>query len=147
MEALREIPAAREVDASLTVKTGSISTLSESVSPQREPTKTVCEVAGSNSTCVRKGTGPFVITDAVTPVSCKAELFIGASDYTGKMSWIVQTNAPGFHGARFLLRSDQWLTIATRGVPTNADGDDRCIVTWAGFRPRMVPLNLGAAAE
>ncbi len=119
----------------------------ESVSPQREPTKTVCEVAGSNSTCVRKGTGPFVITDAITPSACKADLFIGASDYTGKMSWLVQTNSPGFHGAHFLLRSDQWLTVAARGVPTNADGDDRCIVTWAGFRPRMVPLSLGAASE
>jgi hypothetical protein len=119
----------------------------ESVSPQREPTKTVCEVAGSNSTCVRKGTGPFVITDAITPSACKADLFIGASDYTGKMSWLVQTNSPGFHGARFLLRSDQWLTVAARGVPTNTDGDERCIVTWAGFRPRMVPLSLGAASE
>jgi hypothetical protein len=119
----------------------------ESVNPQREPTKTVCEVAGANATCVRKGTGPFVITDAVTPISCKADLFIGASDYTGKMSWLVQTNSPGFHGARFLLRSDQWLTVAARGVPTNSDGDERCIVTWAGFRPRMVPLSIGAASD
>lgn len=121
--------------------------LTESVSPQREPTKTVCEVAGANSTCVRKGTGPFVVTDAVTPISCKVELFIGATDYTGKMSWLVQTNSPGFHGAHFLLRSDQWLTVAARGVPTNADGDDRCIVTWAGFRPRMVPLSIGASSD
>lgn len=143
----RSDPAFEHLELALAAPVDPSRLFTESVSPQREPTKTVCEVAGSNSTCVRKGTGPFVITDAVTPVSCKAELFIGASDYTGKMSWIVQTNAPGFHGARFLLRSDQWLTIATRGVPTNADGDDRCIVTWAGFRPRMVPLNLGAAAE
>lgn len=119
----------------------------DSISPQREPTKTICEVAGSNSTCVRKGTGPFVITDAVTPISCKAELFIGASDYTGKMNWIVQTNSPGFHGAHFLLRSDQWLTVAVRGVLPAADGDDRCLVTWAGFRPRMVPLSLGSSPE
>ncbi len=146
-DAPRVDPGLEHVELALAAPVDPSRLLTDSIVPQREPTKTVCEVAGANSTCVRKGTGPFVVTDAVTPLGCKTDLFIGASDYTGKMNWIVQTNSPGFHGARFLLRSDQWLTVAARGVPTTAEGDDRCIVTWAGFRPRMVPLSLGTSPE
>lgn len=116
--------------------------LTDSVAPQRDPEKTICEVAAEPAVCVRREQGPLVLTDAVVPATCRTELYIGASDATGKTIWVAHANAPGFHGGRYLVRADQRLTVAARGVGLNTSGDDRCFVTWAAFRPRMVPLNL-----
>jgi len=116
--------------------------LTDSVAPQRHSSKTICEVADEPGVCVRLDQGLLVITDAMVPTGCRTDLYIGASDSTGKTVWVVQANAPGFHAGRYVVRSDQRVMIAARGVGLNTNGDDRCFVTWAGFRPRMVPLNL-----
>jgi hypothetical protein len=116
--------------------------LTDSVAPQRDSGKTICEVAEEPGVCVRRDQGPLVLTDAMVPTTCRTELYIGASDLAGKTAWVIHANGPGFHGGRYLIRADQRVMIAARGVGLNTDGDDRCFVTWAGFRPRMVPLNL-----
>jgi hypothetical protein len=123
--------------------------VTESASPRATgPVQSVCEIAGGNGTCVRKPTGgPLVITDAVTPVGCKNEVFIGAGDEAGHLGWFAQTNFPGIHGARFLVKSDQALTFVVRGAAPSKEIDARCVVTWAGFRPRIVPFTLGPSTE
>jgi hypothetical protein len=119
----------------------------ETVGPQRDPTKAVCEVAGTYATCVKRQAGPLIVTDAVAPSRCRTELFIGASDESGKLTWFVEANAPGVHGGRLFVRSDQMLTIAARGVGVKTEGGPLCVVTWAGFRPRIVPFSLGGGSR
>jgi len=123
--------------------------ITETASPRTAgPVQSGCDLLGSNGMCTtRPPGGPIVITDAVTPAACKSELFVGGADMEGKLGWFAQTNYPGIHGARFLLRSDQWLEFVARGVPTNKELDARCVITWAGFRPRIVPLSLAPSAE
>jgi hypothetical protein len=116
--------------------------LTDSVAPQRDSGKTICEVAEEPGVCVRREQGPLVLTDAMVPTACRTEIYIGASDSAGKTAWVIHSNAPGFHGGRYLIRADQRVMVAARGVGLNTNGDDRCFVTWAGFRPRMVPLNM-----
>jgi hypothetical protein len=121
----------------------------ETTSPRAAgPLQGACDLAGTSGMCTMRPPGsPIVITDAITPTACKSELFIGAADMEGKFEWFVQTNSPGFQGARFLVKSGQWLAFVARGVPTNKELDPRCVVTWAGFRPRIVPLSLTPAGE
>ncbi len=110
--------------------------------------QTICEIAGSNGPCVRTlWTTPLVVTDAVTPVGCKSEVFIGAGDDSGKLVWFAQTNFPGFHGARFLVKTGQTLTVVARGIDSTKELDARCSVAWAGFRPRFLPSNIGSGSD
>ena len=109
---------------------------------KREEVRFICDVAGKSGICVRRHAGPLVITDARTPAGCTTELYVGAADLSHKLVWIIQANAPGVQGGNFSVRADQWLTVAARGVGSSTDGDARCLVTWAGFRPRIVPANL-----
>jgi hypothetical protein len=138
----RPTPWAGHVELALAAPVDPARLLTGAATPQRDPTKTSCEIAGSHAACVRLDHGPIVVTDAVVPLACRTELYLGASDANGRTVWALQANSPGVHGGRFLLRSDQRLLIAARGVDMKAQGDDRCFVTWAGFRPRMVPQNL-----
>jgi hypothetical protein len=140
----RPLPWAGHVELALAAPVDPARLLTSSAAPQREPAKTVCEVAGTHATCVQLEQGPIVLTDAVAPASCRTELYIGALDATGRTAWAIQANAPGFQGGRYLVRSDQRIVVAARGVDLKTTGDDRCFVTWAGFRPRMVPQNLAA---
>jgi hypothetical protein len=121
--------------------------VTSSAAPLRDAAKTVCEVAGTYATCVRLDQGPIVLTDAISPTACKTELYVGAADSTGKTVWVIQANSPGLHGGRYLVRSDQRIMVAARGVGMQVEGDDRCFVTWAGFRPRMVPLNIAPVGD
>jgi len=113
----------------------------DSVAPFTDPDRTTCEVAGGDGLCVRLLSGPLVVTDAMTPPGCTAELAIGAVDAEGHLAWHVPSNAPGFHGARFFVRSNQWLTVAARNAAM-PESEKRCFVTWAAFRPRIVPPSL-----
>jgi hypothetical protein len=108
-----------------------------SVFPLRDPDKAICELGGSKAVCARLEAGPLVVTDAMTPPGCSTELMIGATNADGRFGWIAPTNSPGFHGARFLVRPDQWLAIAARSASLDDTGDDRCYVTWAAFKPRL----------
>jgi hypothetical protein len=116
--------------------------LTETISPLNEEGRGPCEVAQKAATCAKRQQGPLVVTGAVTPPSCRADLFVGASDSTGRVAWFVQTNGAGVAGGAFYVRADQWLTLAVRGVGQNVTPDPLCFVTWSGFRPRMVPASL-----
>jgi len=118
------------------------------VSPLSEELRTQCEVLGKQGICSREQSGPLVVTDATVPVACPTEMFFGAAESSdGHTSWLVQANAPGVHGAKFFVRSDQRLMFAVRAVSASATLDPRCIVTWAGFKPRIVPLAIAPAAD
>lgn len=116
--------------------------LTETVSPLSDEERGPCEVAKKAATCEKRQQGPLVVTGAVSPLACRAELFLGASDATGRVVWFVQTNGAGVAGGAFYVRSDQWLTLAVRGVGQTVAPDPLCVVTWSGFRPRMVPASL-----
>lgn len=116
--------------------------VTETISPLAEDGRGPCEVAQKAATCAKRQQGPLVVTGAVTPSACRADLFVGASDSTGRVAWFLQTNGPGVSGGAFYVRADQWLTLAVRGVGQNVAPDPLCFVTWSGFRPRMVPASL-----
>jgi hypothetical protein len=74
-----------------------------------------------------------------------AELLIGAADANGRFVWLAPANAPGFHGARFFVRSNHWVTVTPLQASLDDEGDSRCFVTWAAFKPRIVLPSLAAA--
>ena len=113
--------------------------MTESVAPLRAADRAACDVAGKAGVCSTRLAGPLLLTDASTPAGCPTEMYLGAVDSIVGFAWLVQANGSGTHGARLFVRADQQLTIAARGVGMNVEGDPRCIVTWAGFRPRIVP--------
>jgi hypothetical protein len=129
-----QLALAAEVDPSRMV--------TESVAPQRHEVRFQCDIAGKGGICTTRHAGPLVVTDARVPTGCPTELYIGATDLSHNFAWLVQANAPGMQGGRYFVRADQSLTVAARGVTPTAQADARCLVTWAGFRPRIVPANL-----
>lgn len=138
----RTLARLEHVQLALSAQADPLRLTTESVTPLRNPDKASCEVGGSGAVCVRLEVGPLVVTDAMTPPGCATELVIGATDASGRFGWIAHTNAPGFHGARYFVRPSQWVIVAARNMPLDDEGDDRCYVTWAAFKPRMVPPNL-----
>jgi hypothetical protein len=148
-EVLRTTARLEHVEMALVAPVDPSRLVTESTSPQSGgQLQGACDLAGTNGMCTMRPPGsPLVITDAVTPSACKTELFIGAADLEGKFEWFVQTNSPGFQGSRFLVKSGQWLAFVARGVPTNKALDPRCVVTWAGFRPRIVPQTITPASD
>lgn len=130
-ETIATLAIAASVDPSRLV-TGAASPLSEELRVQ-------CDVLGKQGICSRQQAGPIVVTDATVPTGCQSEMFFGAVENSDNhTSWLVQANAPGIHGAKFFVRSDQRLLFAVRTSATTMD--PRCVVTWAGFKPRIVPL-------
>jgi len=122
--------------------------LTGAVSPLAEELRAQCDVLGKQGVCSRQQSGPIVITDAAVPTGCPSEMYFGAAESSdGHTSWLVQANALGIHGAKFFVRSDQRLVFAVRAVSATATTDPRCVVTWAGFKPRIVPLAAAATAE
>jgi hypothetical protein len=122
--------------------------LTGTASPSWEELRVQCEVLGKQGICSRQQAGPIVVTDAAVPAGCPSEMFVGAADESdGRTSWLVQANAPGVHGAKFFVRSDQRLMFAIRAVSAASTTDPRCVVTWAGFKPRIVPLAIAPASE
>jgi hypothetical protein len=129
-------PMGERAQLSMAAQTDPMRLTTESAFPLRDADKATCQLAGSDGVCVRLEAGPLVVTDAMTPPACSTELIIGATDANGRFGWLAPTNSPGFHGARFLVRPDQWVVVAARSV-THEPGDERCYVTWAAFKPRI----------
>ena len=84
----------------------------------------------------------LLVTDAITPPGCTTELVIGVTNAAGRIGWVAPANSPGFHGARFFVRSNQWVVVAARGMSIDDPGDERCYVTWAAFKPRVWMQNM-----
>lgn len=133
---LSTLPSAERLQLSIAAQSDPRRMTTESVTPLRAADKALCEIGGSKAVCVRLESGPLVVTDAMTPSACKEELIIGATNADGRVSWLVPTNAPGFHGARFFVRPSQWVVVAARSETLDDPGDEQCYVTWAAFKPR-----------
>jgi hypothetical protein len=130
------------VQLSMAAQTDPTRLTTESVSPLRDADRTLCQIGGSDAVCVRLESGPLIVTDAVTPPGCTTELIIGATNADGRIGWIAPASSPGFHGARFFVRSNQWVVVAARGSNIDEPGDERCYVTWAAFKPRVWMQNM-----
>lgn len=130
------------VQLSMAAQTDPLRLTTETVIPLRDADKALCKLGDSNAVCVRLESGPLVVTDAMTPPGCTTDLIIGAADANGRFGWIAPTTAPGFHGARFFVRSNQWVLVAARSTSLDDEGDDRCYVTWAAFKPRVWPPDM-----
>jgi len=114
----------------------------ETVSPLRDADRAPCQIGGADAVCVRLESGPLIVTDALAPPGCAAELLIGATNADGRIGWVAPASSPGFHGARFFVRSYQWVVVAARGATGDEPGDERCYVTWAAFKPRVWMQNM-----
>jgi hypothetical protein len=127
-----------------------------------------CTIPGNRPAwCAKAANGPFVLTDLRTTPACGDTALVAA--LTGQMTDASRWTMRGpidLHGARLLLRGDEWLFIgavatgaepeaaATRGKRKTRESEPpsseaRCAVTWSGFRPysaddlRMRPLERG----
>ncbi|MEY4544383.1 MAG: hypothetical protein RL685_578 [Pseudomonadota bacterium] len=130
------MPSVERVQLSMAAQSDPRRMTTESVTPLRAADKALCDIGGSKAVCVRLESGPLVVTDAMTPLGCKEELIIGATNADGRVGWLVPTNSPGFHCARFFVRPSQWVVVAARSQSLEDPGDERCYVTWAAFKPR-----------
>ena len=101
-----------------------------------------CSLGGMSGSCVARRAGPIVITDLLALNGCPGRLFVGASlSDKGPLGlrWFAEANASGLTGARLFVGGGEWLQLIF--VPNaKADPHDaRCVITWSGFRPRIVP--------
>jgi hypothetical protein len=99
-------------------------------------------LGGMSGTCVARRAGAIVIADLLALNGCPGRLFVGASlSDKGPLGlrWFAEANASGLTGARLFVGGGEWLQLIF--VPNaKADPHDaRCVITWSGFRPRIVP--------
>lgn len=101
-----------------------------------------CPIAGSAATCVQPKQGPLIVTDIVTSEECENRVFLVAADSEAPAlgrRWLVPARAAGTHGSSFFVAGWQWLFIAVKTPAKPQPSDRACFVTWAGYKPRLVP--------
>lgn len=117
-------------------------TETESLGFGQVPVTDSCSLAGMSGTCVARRPGPIVVTDLLALSGCPGRLFVGAS-LSDKpalgMRWFAEATPSGLTGARLFVGGGEWLQLILVPNPKADPRDARCIVTWSGFRPRMVP--------
>lgn len=117
-------------------------TETESLAFAQAPTTDACSLAGMSGTCVARRPGPIVVTDLLALNGCPGRLFVGAS-LSDKpalgMRWFAEATPSGLTGARLFVGGGEWLQLILVPNPKADPRDARCIVTWSGFRPRIVP--------
>jgi hypothetical protein len=148
-----ELPAASSPDRAelamfaLTAPVDPTRTETESLSFAGTTAPVTCEVAGNAALCVSRRVGPLMVTDMLALSGCPGRLFLGASVAdSGAMGlrWFAEASSAGLTGARLFVSGGEWLQVIF--VP-NAKADPRdpkCVLTWSGFRPRMVPTKARA---
>lgn len=120
-------------------------TETESLGFAQAPATDSCTLAGMSGTCVARRAGPIVVTDLVALSGCPGRLFV-ASSLSDKpalgLRWFAEATPAGLTGARLFVGGGEWLQVIL--VPNaKADPHDaHCVVTWSGFRPRMVPVRM-----
>ena len=107
------------------------------IAPLSSPGRGPCGplLGSSGTTCARAVDGPFVVTDVHMSGECDASIFVAATSPNGlgtSARWAVTGSTRSVSGSRLLVRKDETLII---GAPDNKKADQRCVVTWAGFRP------------
>jgi len=138
-----------EGSAGVTATEPALLALSASVDPMRLVTETMmvegdtpnCHLLGVPAMCSKRREGPLVVTDIVASSACKDRVFLMAtsSDSPGfGYLWIVPSQYPGIHAARFATRGGEWLFVGARAAEKPSGTEAPCFVTWAGFRPRFV---------
>jgi hypothetical protein len=104
-----------------------------------------CHIAGAPALCGPRKEGPIVVTDVLTLAGCPARMFIGSSISDNAqmgLRWVAEANAHGLTGARLFVAGGEWLQVAM-ALDGKADRrDPRCVLTWAGYRPRLVPTRM-----
>jgi hypothetical protein len=117
-------------------------TETESLGFAQVPAADPCSLAGMSGTCVARRAGPIVVTDLLALSGCPGRLFIGSS-LSDKpslgMRWFAEATPSGLTGARLFVGGGEWLQLIFVPNAKADPRDARCIVTWSGFRPRMVP--------
>lgn len=113
------------------------------VVPAANPLAYTCAPFGAFSTpqgaalCQQVTVGPLIITDVQVGAGCPNDLFLLAGK-PSKPRWFVfaPTGGVSIHGAKFVLKPDEALTIGVRS--TSEEGfkkDPACSVTWAAQEP------------
>lgn len=121
-----KVSRAERAQLSMAAQSDPLRLTTESVFPLRNVDKAMCEVGGASAVCVKLKAGPLVVTDAMTPPGCSTQLIIGTTNASGHFGWIAPTSSPGFHGARFLVRPDQWVVVAAPSASLDDAGSDSC---------------------
>lgn len=111
------------------------------VAPLTSPGRGPCGpmLGSAATTCARAVDGPFVVTDVLMSAECDASVFVAATSPNGlgtSARWAVMGSTRSVTGGRLLVRKDETLII---GAPEAKKADQRCVVTWAGFRPYSEP--------
>lgn len=120
-------------------------TETESLSFSEIATAATCQLAGTSGSCVSRRLGPLMVTDVLASSGCPGRLFIGSSTSdNGAMGlrWYAEATPAGLTGARLFVNGGDWLQAIFVPNPKADPRDPRCVLTWSGFRPRMVPKKM-----
>jgi hypothetical protein len=106
-----------------------------------------CSIFGADAICARLLDGPFLLRDWIAMPGCPDQLLVGSSPVNEVLdaqlrvrpSWLVPATNTGAYGAHLFVPAGERLIVAVRPAGQKLSGDPRCAVTWAGFRPRMLP--------
>jgi hypothetical protein len=105
------------------------STVTPSTSPNRVP----CGgLAAGFGYCVFVTTGPMVLTQLAVSPGCPSEMIVGVATSSNTMElprWVAR-NPHGLGHDRAMVRRGESLFLGVQ-----ASADNRCSLTWAGFRP------------
>jgi hypothetical protein len=106
-----------------------------------------CSVFGADGLCARLIDGPFVLRDWIAMTGCPDQLLLGSSPMNEVLdaqlrvrpAWLVPARDSGAFGANLFIPTGERLVVAIRPSGQKLSGDPRCAVTWAGYRPRLLP--------
>ena len=101
-----------------------------------------CKIGGTSATCVQPKQGPIIVTDIVASEECAQRVFLVTADSDTPafgLHWLVPARAAGAHGSNLFVAGWQWLFVAIKPSIKPQPSDRGCFVTWAGFKPRLVP--------
>ncbi|HEX2734916.1 MAG TPA: hypothetical protein VHM70_25095 [Polyangiaceae bacterium] len=106
-----------------------------------------CSVFGSDALCVRLLDGPFILTDYTSLGGCPDLLYLGAAPLEDNVDsqlriqpdWLLPVKDSGAFGAHFYVNGGTRLVAAVRPGGKELSRDPRCVITWSGFKPRLLP--------
>jgi hypothetical protein len=116
----------------------------ESVTFSASAELTACRPIELDAVCIKRVQGPIVVTDLTAILGCPDRVFVGATDSDSVefgFRWLVEVGQMPITGARLLVRGGEWLHVALIPGRKGFSQSPQCAVTWAGFRPRLVPQN------
>src|SRR5690606_20852965 len=104
-----------------------------------------CDIAGTLGHCSARRQGPLFITDVLSQTGCPGRMFVGSvvpSKGAMRFAWFVEASPAAVTGARLFVYAGEWFVVAFVPSPKMDAKDPRCSVTWAGFRPKIIPPDL-----